>query len=627
MNCAQVEELLSAYLDNALAPEEYTDVAAHLQECAACRSILADFRRFDALLMQLPRVSPSPALRDRIFSSPEYLELTGTFDANSRITSQPTRPTRSARGYVRHDTPGRPHLVSMPGGRSTLPRQPLPQQQPLPLPSARRRRGRWGWHTIQAGIAVAILLIMAIGGLTARNLWLQQTNITSLKGAITPPSGLQQGPFPVGTRFVFQRDGALWSAPVNGSTQAVRLTPAGVAVASNWVVSPALPGHSAGDKLAYVDLQHAHIHTIRSDDQDDTTIPQPLLKAGVEPSLVWDTNTGAAILSSLTWSKDGNMLAFVADPNGTGLTHLYILSTETGSVEMVPLADTGSASHPAWSPDGIRLAFEFTAGNTVSIMDYNTQNHGLLTISDAVRQPGDPAATILTLDWSPGTDAPTITWSVGERGHVHSIWLRRVGIDGTEKPLLLTAGDYVQAIYNPAGHAGLGSWLLVTSIAGRQGDLWYVDAVFGAKLLSLTTGKQVGLAWWAPDGTRVNYLNDISAGVGDFHVVNVTSRADTLIASGVADEPAPAWSENSQELVYSTGTQTIVVSLDAGKKILLHLRGPVSALTWSANSPDQLVVALRDSQQGIYLVDVQRNTSRQLDPLGTNSPILWTEIP
>ncbi len=546
MNCAQVEDLLSAYLDNALAPEEYTDVAAHLQECAACRSILADFRRFDALLMQLPRVSPSPALRDRIFSSPEYLELTGTFDANSRITSQPTRPTRSARGYVRHDTPGRPHLVSMPGGRSTLPRQPLPQQQPLPLPSARRRRGRWGWHTIQAGIAVAILLIMAIGGLTARNLWLQQTNITNLKGAITPPSGLQQGPFPVGMRFVFQRDGALWSAPINGSTQAVRLTLAGVAVASNWVVSPA---------------------------------------------------------------------------------HLYILSTETGSVEMVPLAGTGSASHPAWSPDGIRVAFEFTAGNTVSIMDYNTQNHGLLTISDAVRQPGDPAATILTLDWSPGTDAPTITWSVGEIGHVHSIWLRRVGIDGTEKPLLLTAGDYVQAIYNPAGHAGLGSWLLVTSIAGRQGDLWYVDAVFGARLLSLTTGKQVGLAWWAPDGTRVDYLNDISAGVGDFHVVNVTTRADTLIASGVADEPAPAWSEDSQELVYSTGTQTIVVSLDADKKILLHLRGPVSALTWSANSPDQLVVALRDSQQGIYLVDVQRNTSRQLDPLGTNSPILWTEIP
>ncbi len=55
MNCEQVEELLSAYLDDALAPEERVDVAAHLQECSQCSSILVDFRRFDALLKQLPR--------------------------------------------------------------------------------------------------------------------------------------------------------------------------------------------------------------------------------------------------------------------------------------------------------------------------------------------------------------------------------------------------------------------------------------------------------------------------------------------------------------------------------------------------------------------------------------------
>src|SRR5712692_8468189 len=47
---------------NALAPEEIAGVTAHLQQCGQCRSMLADFRRFDALLRQLPRVSPSPAL-------------------------------------------------------------------------------------------------------------------------------------------------------------------------------------------------------------------------------------------------------------------------------------------------------------------------------------------------------------------------------------------------------------------------------------------------------------------------------------------------------------------------------------------------------------------------------------
>ena len=82
MNCEQVEELLSAYLDNALALEERLAVATHLQGCSHCSTILADFQRLDALLSQQPRVSPDPALRDRIFSSLEYLELTGTFDSS-----------------------------------------------------------------------------------------------------------------------------------------------------------------------------------------------------------------------------------------------------------------------------------------------------------------------------------------------------------------------------------------------------------------------------------------------------------------------------------------------------------------------------------------------------------------
>ncbi len=138
MNCEQVEELLSAYLDDALAPEERVDVAAHLQECSQCSSILVDFRRFDALLKQLPRVSPSAALRERIFSSPEYLELTGTFGASSETTREYTQPTLPVQGRARRDTPGRPQLVAMPGGRSTSPRQqsrsPAQRRRPFAMP-------------------------------------------------------------------------------------------------------------------------------------------------------------------------------------------------------------------------------------------------------------------------------------------------------------------------------------------------------------------------------------------------------------------------------------------------------------------------------------------------------------
>jgi hypothetical protein len=633
MNCEQVEELLSAYLDNALAPEERADVAAHLQQCGQCSDILADLRRFDTVLKQLPRVSPDPALRDRIFSSPEYLELTGTFDANSEATREHTLPTIPVQSRARRDTRGRPQLIAMPGGRSTSPKQkshsPTLRRQLTSSPT-RRTRTPWSLRVMQAAIAITVLLTLAVGALIGRNLWLQQAQAITIKGAITPPTGLQQQgpPFPVGMRFVFLRDGALWSAPVDGSTKAARLTPTTVTVASDWVVSPALPGRSAGDMLAYIDLQHAMIHTIRSDGQGDMAVSQPLLKSGVNPESIWDTDIGAAILSSLTWSKDGNMLAFVADSNGTGLTNLYILSMETNSVQRVPLPIMGSATHPAWSPDGVRLAFELTHGNIVSILDYNTQNNGLLTITDGISHPNELADTVLTLDWSPDTGMPAITWSVGTIGHVHSLWVRRVGMGGTGLPQLLTSGDYVQAIYSPTGHNAIGSWLLVTSIAGRAGDLWYIDAVPGAAPVPLTSDKQVGLVWWSPNGAEADYLDGISSGVGSFHVVSLLTDVDTLIADGVADEPAPAWSVDSQELVYNTGMQTIVVNLHAGKKILpLKLQGPASSFVWSASSPDQLVAALSDSMAGIYLVEMQHNTSQQLDKLGINGPILWTEVP
>src|SRR5207237_8039618 len=117
---------------------------------------------------------------------------------------------------------------------------------------------------------------------------------------ITPPAApAPGGPLSAGMYYVSLRDGSLWSTPADGSSKAQRLTPKSVTVADNWVVSPPLPGRSAGDKLAYIDLQHAFVHTLRSDVQSDTIVPQPLLNAGIAPSSLWDTSTGAAALDSL----------------------------------------------------------------------------------------------------------------------------------------------------------------------------------------------------------------------------------------------------------------------------------------------------------------------------------------
>ncbi len=637
MNCEQVEELLSAYLDDSLTLGETTqsafqlklEIAAHVRECIHCSSILADFRRFDTLLAQMPRISPSPALRDKIFSSPEYLELTETYGSDANIADkEQTAPYKS----VRRDTPGRPQLVALPGGRhtspgtSTRPRISPPGQHRPPLQP--RRGSMWGLRILQVAIAAMLLLTVGVGSLIGWDLWQQSTHAAVSTKAITPPAGpALRGPLSAGMRFVFLRDGLLWSTPADGSSQAEQLTPKGVTVATNWVVSPPLPGRDAGDMVAYIDLQQALIHTIRSDGQSDTVVHQPLLKAGIAPSSVWDTNVGEAILDSLAWSSDGSMLAFVADPTNAGTTNLYILSTATGTVQMVSLPLKGSITHPIWSPDGIRVAFELTHNGVVSILDYNTQNHGVLVITDNVNAGGKD--TVLVLDWSPESDAPTITWSVGVIGHVHSLWSRHVGNGGNAFPQEIAQGDYVQAIYSRAGHGGVGSWLLVTSYLGRAANLWRIDVAPGAFPVVLTSGKQVNYAQWSPDGTQVDYLDSISAGVGTLRVVNVMTVVDTFIRQGVTNVPAPAWSLDGKKLVYSTGSATVVAAIQQGSLQLhaLKLRGRASTFTWSTSSSQQLVVALSDGQPGAYLVDTQHNTTLQVDQQDITGPILWTEIP
>lgn len=519
------------------------------------------------------------------------------------------------------ETRTRPKLVAIPGGRSTV---PTPAVQPTPRTHSSR-----GLRVVFATIAAVLIAAIAIGGLLSLNGLLHQQPATGTNG-ITPPAGPGgTQALSAGMRFVFLRDGALWSTQADGSrTHPERLTPQNVTVAANWTVSPPLPGRSAGDMIAYIDQQKALVHTLRSDSQEDTAIKQPLLGPGVNPATIWDTQTGSTILNGLAWSSDGTTLAFVAAPNNSGQTGLYIYSTATGQVQHVALPITGSVSHLVWSPDGVRLAFEVTNNGAVSILDYNAQNHGVLTIATGIGTQTSAGDSVLTLDWSPRLDTPTITWSIGVIGHVHSLWERRVGVDSSVGARQLLSGDFVQAVYSRNGHDGVGSWLVVTSQAGRDGDLWRIDLTPGSTLVQMTSGKQVSFVQWSPDGQHIDYLDNLSGGLGTLHVLNAQTDFDALIASNVVIEPAPAWSSNGQEIAFSTGTQIGIVNLQISSSAsFLKLKGAASAMIWSPTSSHQLVVALSDDQLGIYLVDTAQNTAQKVDQSGTDGPIFWTEIP
>lgn len=96
MNCDWVERHLSAYHDRMLDVEESALVERHLTTCSHCQQRLEELVWFDEQIAHLPRVGPSPALRERIFSSPEFRALISTEEEIApEVTPSPPAPVLS----------------------------------------------------------------------------------------------------------------------------------------------------------------------------------------------------------------------------------------------------------------------------------------------------------------------------------------------------------------------------------------------------------------------------------------------------------------------------------------------------------------------------------------------------
>lgn len=68
MEHTEIRRTLSAYLDNAVSPEEKAEIEAHLARCGSCRGALVDLERTVGHLKSLPEVEPPPWLTVKIMA-------------------------------------------------------------------------------------------------------------------------------------------------------------------------------------------------------------------------------------------------------------------------------------------------------------------------------------------------------------------------------------------------------------------------------------------------------------------------------------------------------------------------------------------------------------------------------
>jgi TolB protein len=169
-----------------------------------------------------------------------------------------------------------------------------------------------------------------------------------------------------------------------------------------------------GQRIAFVD--HAAIYTSKPDGTDKTLV------------LDW----GSAVWT-LSWSPDAAKLAAeLWDCEFQCTQDIYTMNLDGSNLTNITAGDGKNDRHPAWSPDGTKIAFDIYENGVSGIYTINPDGSGRALVEQAGRVDSNP-------DWSPdgtkmayqrgNTDPPTGDGSMPDE-------IRVVNVDGSSDHVL-----------------------------------------------------------------------------------------------------------------------------------------------------------------------------------------------
>jgi Tol biopolymer transport system component len=189
------------------------------------------------------------------------------------------------------------------------------------------------------------------------------------------------------------------------------------------------------------------------------------------------------------WSPNGNQIAFGSDRSG--VFEVYVVNADGSELHQVTMQ---GGAHPAWSPDGRRLAFTGSGvGGASDVWVINVDGTGLVNLTN------DPAVDARP-DWSP--DGRRIAFS-SNRGGTTKIYV--MNADGSD-PVQLTFGPGTDmgADWSPNGQK-------IAFESSRDGNREiYVMSGDGAEQTRLTFDTRIdAFPSWSPDGKWIAFHRQV----------------------------------------------------------------------------------------------------------------------
>ncbi|HLE56553.1 MAG TPA: protein kinase, partial [Rhodothermia bacterium] len=268
-------------------------------------------------------------------------------------------------------------------------------------------------------------------------------------------------------------------------------------------------------------------------------------------------------------SPDASMIAYVS--GATLNTELFVQHVKGGNpLSVAPIAK-GEVAHPAWSPDGSRLAF---------------QNGGSIYFVPALG--GTPEPFLLRSQGSPDYySSPAWSPNGRELAVVRSDSLFVVDVESRERRFLYVGSEISAVVWSPdgmklAGSAGNQGWSNIHGAFANVtiSNVWTYDLASGA--LTDVTGREYQNDSPAWDGSSIGlyFLSDRGGGMDIYHV--------TLSEGG-------AWVEDPTRVTVGLGAHTIATDA-SGSRIAaakINLRRNI----WRVRIDQNRVVSTREAEQ------------------------------